>query len=79
MVKGIIIGQHGWATADLYTVDSYTNSGVRYDQSYAWYMRLDESKMVAEVKVWLDILTLEAVLRGEAAKLNVTRAMEITV
>ena len=77
--EGIIIGQHGWATADLYTVDTYTNSGVRYDQSYAWHMRFDESGMVAEVKVWLDTLTLETVLGGEAAKLNARTATEKSV
>lgn len=70
--EGIIVGQHGWVTADLYTVDTYTNSGVRYDQSYTWHMRFDESGKIAEVKVWLDTLTLEKVLGGEAAKQNGT-------
>lgn len=52
----------------------YTNSGVRYDQSYAWHMRFDKSGMVTEVKVWLDVLTPETVLSLEAAKLNGTTA-----
>ena len=73
--EGIIIGQHGWATADLYTVDTYTISGVRYDQSYAWHMRFDESGMIVEVKVWLDTLTLENVLGEEAAKQKETLAI----
>ena len=66
--EGIIVGQNGWATADLHTVDTYTVSGVRYDQSYSWHMRFDECGKIAEVKVWLDTLTLENVLGGEAAK-----------
>ena len=74
--EGRIVGQHGWATADLYTVDTYTNSGVRYDQAYAWHMRFDDTGMIAEVKVWLDTLTLEKVLGGEAATQNRTNATE---
>lgn len=66
--EGVIVGQHGWATADLYTVDTYTVSGVPYNQSYAWHMRFDESGLIAEVKIWLDTLTLENVLGAEAAK-----------
>ena len=38
-------------------------------------MRFDESGMVAEVKAWLDILTLEIVLSGDVAKSNGTIAM----
>ena len=74
--EGIIVGQKGWATADLYTVDTYTNEGVRYDQAYAWHMRFDESGLIAEVKVWLDTLTLERVLGGEVTKQNMTRTTE---
>lgn len=74
--EGIIVGQNGWATADLYTVDTYTISGVQYNQSYAWHMRFDETGLIAEVKVWLDTLTLENVLGAEAAKLNGTTATE---
>ena len=37
-------------------------------------MRFDKSGMVAEVKVWLDTLTLETALGGEAAKPNGTTA-----
>ncbi|KAK4695815.1 hypothetical protein P7C71_g2000, partial [Lecanoromycetidae sp. Uapishka_2] len=74
--EGIIVGQDGWATADLYTVDTYTISGVRYDQSYAWHMHFDEEGMIAQVKVWLDTLTLENVLGGEAARQNGTNATE---
>ena len=70
--EGIIVGQKGWATADLYTVDTYTNSGVLYNQSYAWHMRFDENGMIAEVKIWLDTLGLENVLGAEAAKQNGT-------
>ena len=70
--EGIIVGQHGWATADLYTVDTYTNSGVLYNQSYAWHMRFDDMGLIAEVKVWLDTMTLENVLGSEAAKQNGT-------
>ena len=70
--EGIIVGQHGWATADLFTVDTYTNSGVLYNQSYAWHMRFDDAGLIAEVKVWLDTLTLENVLGAEAAKQNGT-------
>ncbi|KAL8846945.1 MAG: hypothetical protein Q9221_007987 [Calogaya cf. arnoldii] len=61
---GIIVGQHGRATADLYTFDNFTNDGTRYDQAYAWHMKFDEDGMIAEVKVWLDTLTLERVLGG---------------
>ena len=72
--EGIIVGHNGWATADLYSVDTYTVSGVPYNQTYTWHMRFDEDKKIAEVKVWLDTLTLEQVLGGEAAKqgINVT-------
>ena len=59
---GIIIGQDGRATADMYTFDTFTNDGTRYDQVYAWHMKFDERGMIAEVKVWLDTLTLEKVL-----------------
>ena len=74
--EGIIVGQDRWATADLHTVDTYTNSGVRYDQSYAWHMRFDEEGLIAEVKVWLDTLTLEKVLGEEAARQSGTNATE---
>ena len=74
--KGIIVGQHGWATADLHTVDTYTVSGVHYNQSYAWHMHFDENGMITQVKVWLDTLTLENVLGGEAAKQKETTATE---
>ena len=73
----IIVGQDGrWAAAELYTVDTYTKSGVRYDQSYVWHMHFDEEGMIAEVKVWLDTLTLERVLGGEAARQNGTTATD---
>lgn len=61
---GIILGQNGRVTADLYTFDTFTNDGTRYDQAYAGHMKLDECGMIAEVKVWLDTLTLEKVLGG---------------
>ncbi|KAL8748082.1 MAG: hypothetical protein Q9190_000110 [Brigantiaea leucoxantha] len=72
--EGIIVGHHGWATVDLVSVDTYTNSGVLYDQAYAWHMRFDENGLIAEVKVWLDTETIEKVLGGEAALQNNTRS-----
>ena len=72
--EGIIVGNDGWVSVDLHTVDTYTIDGVPYDQSYAWHLRFDEDGMIAQVKVWLDTLTLERVLGGEAAEHGVTIA-----
>ena len=66
--EGIIVGHNGWAAADLSTMDTYSNDGVRYDQEYAWHMRFDESGLIAEVKFWWDTLTLEEALGGKVAR-----------
>ncbi len=66
--EGIIVSENGWAVVDLKTVDTYTKSGVLYDQHYAWHMRFDEEGRVREVKTWMDTAHFEAVLGGEMAK-----------
>ncbi|KAL8991779.1 MAG: hypothetical protein Q9169_007659, partial [Polycauliona sp. 2 TL-2023] len=62
---GIIIGGGGWVTADLYTFDTFTRDGTRYEQFYAWHVKFDDEGMIERVKVWLDTLVLEKVLGGE--------------
>lgn len=74
--EGIIVGEDGWAVVDLRTVDTYTKSGVLYDQHYAWHMRFDREGMVAEVKTWMDTAHLEKVLGGEMAKQDRERDLE---
>ena len=66
-IQGIIFDEKtGWAAVELNTFDSWTKSGVHYQQTYAWHFRFDEQGLIVEVKIWTDTLTLQSVLGGEA-------------
>ena len=75
--NGIIVGQDGWLAVDLESVDTYTLEGVPYEQSYTWHIRFDTSGLIAEIKVWLDTLTLEKILGAKAAKEILSGKMEL--
>jgi len=66
--QGIIVGDNGRAVAELKTVDTYTKSGIMYDQHYSWHMRFDEESMITEVKAFMDTAHLEKVLGAELEK-----------
>lgn len=63
--------------ADLESFDTFTLQGVPYEQAYTWHMRFDGGGLIAEIKVWLDTLTLEKVLGGNAAKQILSGVIEI--
>jgi ketosteroid isomerase-like protein len=66
--QGIIAGEDGQAVAELKTVDTYTKSGVLYDQHYSWHMRFNEESVITEVKAFMDTAHLEKVLGAEMEK-----------
>ena len=64
-IDGVITGQDGWAVVIMETVDTYTKSGMRYDQFYSWHCRFNEEKLVVECRAYLDLGYLEDVLGTE--------------
>ena len=66
--EGIIMGDNGRAVIELRTVNTYTKSGVLYDQHYSWHMRFDEDSRISEVKAFMDTAHVEKVLGAELEK-----------
>ncbi|KAL8861113.1 MAG: hypothetical protein Q9178_002327 [Gyalolechia marmorata] len=63
--RGIVLGENRRVTVELYSFDTFTNSGVPYNQFYAWHIKFDNDGLIAGVKVYLDTLTIETVLGAE--------------
>lgn len=70
-LDGVIAGQDGWAVVCLETRDTYTLSGVKYEQYYSWHCRFDEEGMIVEVRTYLDLGYLEEVVGTEMRKMGI--------
>ncbi|KAF2818867.1 hypothetical protein CC86DRAFT_375511 [Ophiobolus disseminans] len=66
--EGIIVGQDGWSTVELKTIDVKTKSGVPYEQHYSWHFEgFFGFRFVVEGVGWGD---------GEAGLVNGRNRME---
>lgn len=68
--EGIIVGQDGWSTVEMKTIDVKTKSGVPYDQHYSWHCRWSKEGKIVELRAFLDSDLLLRVLGGEQEKLG---------
>lgn len=67
-IDGVITGQDGWAVVIMETRDTYTLSGVKYDQHYSWHCKFNDEKLVVECRAYLDLGYLEDILGTEMNK-----------
>lgn len=71
-IDGITVDEtRGRAAVMMDTVDTFTHSGVKYEQHYAWHVRFDTSGMITEVRAYLDHGHLEEVLGAELKKMGI--------
>lgn len=71
-IEGLTVDENrGLAVVMMDTVDTFTHSGVKYEQHYAWHLRFDSSGMITEVRAYLDHGHLEEVLGAELKKMGI--------
>ncbi|KAL8728407.1 MAG: hypothetical protein Q9166_005453, partial [cf. Caloplaca sp. 2 TL-2023] len=58
-IDGVLTAEDGWAVVIMETVDTYTKSGVPYEQNYSWHLKFNEDKKVIEARAYLDLGYLE--------------------
>lgn len=70
-LNGMVVGDDGRVAVMLETRETYTVSGVKYEQFYSWHCRFDEEKRMVECRAYLDLGYLEDIVGTEMKRMGI--------